>query len=112
MPLSTVSLASQSEPAGMTEATAFAASSLETQGGLLGGVMARGVDWRVDAGGVDVISEAAAGQRHTPSRRAARGCVDTHHTTARGRGRVGARADRVFVCIQKERAIFREEASV
>jgi hypothetical protein len=59
----------------MTEATAFAASSLETQGGLLGGVMARGVDWRVDAGGVDVMS----------------GCVDTHHTTARarGRGRVG-----------------------
>jgi hypothetical protein len=80
----------------MTEATAFAASSLETQGGLLGGVMARGVDWRVDAGGVDVMS----------------GCVDTHHTTARGRVRVGARADRVFVCIQKERAIFREEASV
>ena len=53
----------------MTEATAFAASSLEAQGGLLGGVMARGVDWR--AGGVDVMS----------------GCVDTHHTTARARGR-------------------------
>ena len=33
--------------------------------------MARGVDWRVDAGGVDVMS----------------GCVDTHHTTARARGR-------------------------
>ena len=86
----------------MTEATAFAASSLETQGGLLGGVMARGVDWRVDAGGVDVMS----------------GCVDTHHTTARARGRgrvVGVDEPTRRGCsrIQKENApSLREEASV